>query len=58
MADHFNKLLLQRLEEIGTRLLRLEDRLNHVINQKADETELKDLKEDLNALREEVHTQE
>lgn len=44
MANHFNDLLLQRLEEIGSRLERLEDRIDHVINKKADKTEINILK--------------
>lgn len=44
MSDHFNKLLLQRFEDIGTRLERLERRVDHVINEKADKTDVKDVK--------------
>ncbi len=54
MSDHFNKLLLHTLSEIGIRLERLERRVNCVINEKVDKTdvngvraEVKDLKTEL-----------
>lgn len=63
MSNHFNELLLQRLEEVGLRLDRLEGRVDHVINEKADkadvkdvQTELKDVKSDVDTLRDEVRS--
>ena len=44
MANHFNELLLQTLKEVGIRLERLEGRVDHVINEKADKTDVKDVK--------------
>ena len=45
MANHFNDLLLQTLKEVGIRLERLEGRIDHVINEKADKVDVQDLKE-------------
>ena len=56
MSNHFNELLLQRLEEVGLRLDRLEGRMDHVINEKADKTDVKDVKADLDTLRDEVRS--
>ena len=56
MSDHFNKLLLQRLEEIGTRLGRLEKRVDQVINEKADKAEVKDVKLDVKDVQTELKT--
>ena len=47
MANHFNELLLQTLKEVGVRLERLEGRVDHVINEKADKTDVQDLKSEL-----------
>ena len=47
MANHFNELLLQTLKEVGVRLERLEGRVDHVINEKADKTDVQDLKTDV-----------
>ncbi|MCY4552545.1 MAG: hypothetical protein OXC79_02615 [Candidatus Poribacteria bacterium] len=73
MSNHFNELLLQTLKEVGIRLERLEGRVDHVINEKADKTDVKDVKAelksvaekldqkadkaDVNALRDEVRSQ-
>ena len=54
MSNHFNKLLLQRLEEIGTRLERLEGRVDHVINEKADKTDVTDVKLDVKNVKTEL----
>ena len=54
MSDHFNKLLLQRLEEIGTRLERLERRVDQVINEKADKTDVKDVRTELKSIIEKL----
>ena len=63
MANHFNELLLQTLKEVGIRLERLEGRVDHVINEKSDKADVKDVKadvkdvkENLTALREEVRS--
>ncbi len=59
MSDHFNKLLLQTLKEVGGRLERLERRLDHVINEKAVKTDVNDvkteLKSDVNDLKTEIN---
>ena len=57
MSNHFNELLLQTLKDIGIRLERLEGRVDHVVNEKADKTDVKDVKSDVNALRDEVRSQ-
>ncbi|MDE0018282.1 MAG: hypothetical protein OXU51_19025 [Candidatus Poribacteria bacterium] len=73
MSNNFNELLLQTLKDVGIRLERLEGRVDHVINEKADETDVKEVKADLksviekldqkadkadvNALRDEVRSQ-
>ena len=49
MSDHFNELLLQTLKEVGIRLERLEGRSDHVINEKADKADVKDVKTELKA---------
>ena len=54
MSNHFNKLLLQRLEEIGTRLERLEGRVDHVINEKANKTDVIDVKLDVKNVKTEL----
>ena len=54
MSNHFNELLLQRLTEIDLRLGRLEDRIDHVINEKSDKTDVKDVKTELKALEAEL----
>ncbi len=56
MSDHFNELLLQTLKEVGIRLERLEGRSDHVINEKADKIDVKDLKTELNAVKTELKT--
>ncbi len=50
MSDHFNELLLQTIQEVSVRLERLEGRADHIINEKADKTDLKDVKAELNAV--------
>ncbi|RKU37497.1 hypothetical protein C6496_10480 [Candidatus Poribacteria bacterium] len=47
MANHFNELLLQTLKEVGVRLERLEGRVDHVINEKADKIDVKSALEKL-----------
>ncbi|MYG08878.1 hypothetical protein F4054_01360 [Candidatus Poribacteria bacterium] len=47
MSNNFNELLLQTLKDVGIRLERLEGRVDHVINEKADETDVKEVKADL-----------
>ena len=56
MSNHFNELLLQTLKEVGIRLERLEGRVDHVINEKADKADVKDVKADVSALRGEVRS--
>ena len=72
MSNHFNELLLQTLKDIGIRLERLEGRVDHVINEKADKIDVQDIraelksvsqkldqkadKSDVNALRDEVRS--
>ncbi len=46
MANHFNDLLLQTLKEVGIRLERLEGRVDHIINEKADKADVQNLKAD------------
>lgn len=43
MSNHFNELLLQTLKDVGIRLERLEGRVDHVINEKADRIDVKDV---------------
>ena len=64
MSDQFNQLLLQTLKEVGVRLERLEGRVDHVINEKADKSDISDVKLDvssvksqLNGLQEELNSQ-
>ena len=73
MSNHFNELLLQTLKDIGIRLERIEGRVDHVINEKADKTDVQDVRSELktvsekldqkadradaNALRDEVRSQ-
>ncbi|MXV85822.1 hypothetical protein F4X88_12885 [Candidatus Poribacteria bacterium] len=47
MSNHFNELLLQTLKDVGIRLERLEGRVDHVINEKADKMDVKDVREEL-----------
>ena len=54
MSNHFNELLLQRLEEVGLRLDRLEGPVDHVINEKADKTDVKDVKADVKGVQTDV----
>ena len=54
MSNHFNELLLQTLKEVGIRLERLEGRVDHVINEKADKTDIQEVKADISELRGEV----
>ncbi len=54
MANHFNDLLLQTLEQIGTRLERLEGRVDHVINEKTDKTDVEDLKAEIRDVNEKL----
>ena len=54
MSNHFNELLLQTLKDVGIRLERLEGRVDHVINEKADKTDVKDVKADLKSVSEKL----
>ena len=54
MSNHFNELLLQTLKDIGIRLERLEGRVDHVINEKADKTDVKDVQTELKAVAEKL----
>ncbi len=54
MANHFNDLLLRTLEQIGTRLERLESRIDHVINEKTDKTDVEDLKAEIRGVNEKL----
>ena len=54
MSNHFNELLLQTLKEVGIRLERLEGRVDHVINEKADKTDVQDVKADVKDVRAEL----
>ena len=54
MSNNFNELLLQTLKDVGIRLERLEGRVDHVINEKADKTDVKDLKTDLKSVIEKL----
>ena len=44
MSNNFNELLLQTLKDVGIRLERLEGRVDHVINEKADKADVQDVK--------------
>ncbi|MDE0014656.1 MAG: hypothetical protein OXU51_00600 [Candidatus Poribacteria bacterium] len=46
MANHFNDLSLQTLKEVSIRLERLEGRVDHIINEKADKADVQNLKAD------------
>ena len=54
MSNHFNELLLQTLKDVGIRLERLEGRVDHVINEKADKTDVNDLKAELKSVAEKL----
>ena len=54
MANHFNELLLQTLKEVGIRLERLEGRVDHVINEKSDKADVKDVKADVKDVKADV----
>lgn len=54
MSNHFNELLLQTLKDIGIRLERLEGRVDHVINEKADKTDVTDFKTEFTDVRTEL----
>ena len=54
MANHFNDLLLQTLKDVGIRLERLEGRVDHIINEKADKVDVQDLKAELKAVTEKL----
>ena len=54
MANHFNELLLQTLKEVGIRLERLEGRVDHVINQKADKEDVQDVKADIKDVKADI----
>ena len=54
MANHFNELLLQTLKDVGIRLERLEGRVDHVINEKADKTDVQDVKADVKDVKADV----
>ena len=53
-SNHFNELLLQTLKEVGIRLERLEGRVDHVINEKADKADVKDVKADVKDVKADV----
>ncbi len=54
MSDQFNQLLLQTLKEVGIRLERLEGRVDHVINEKADKSDISDVKSDISDVKSDV----
>ena len=54
MSNHFNELLLQTLKEVGIRLERLEGRVDHVINEKADKSDVQDVKSDVKDVKTEL----
>ena len=54
MSNPFNELLLQTLKDVGIRLERLEGRVDHVINEKADKTDVQDVKADVKDVRSEL----
>ena len=54
MSDHFNELLLQTLKEVGVRLERLEGRVDHVINEKSDKEDVRDVKTELKSVNEKL----
>lgn len=54
MSNHFNELLLQTLKEVGIRLERLEGRVDHVINEKSDKADVKDVKAELKSVAEKL----
>ena len=54
MSNHFNELLLQTLKEVDIRLERLEGRVDHVINEKADKIDVSDVKTELQAVTEKL----
>ncbi len=54
MSNHFNELLLQTLKDVGLRLERLEGRVDHVINEKADKSDVTDVKSDVKDVRAEL----
>ena len=54
MSDHFNELLLQTLKDVSIRLERLEGRVDHVINEKSDKTDIHDLKAELKSIHEKL----
>ena len=54
MSNHFNELLLQTLKDVGIRLERLEGRVDHVINEKADKTDVKEVKADIKSVIEKL----
>lgn len=54
MSDQFNQLLLQTLKEVGIRLERLEGRVDHVINEKADKSDISDVKSDISDVKTDV----
>jgi len=54
MSNHFNELLLQTLKDVGIRLERLEGRVDHVINEKADKMDVKDVREELKSVIEKL----
>lgn len=49
MANHFNDLLLETLKDIRIRLERVESRVDHIVNEKADKADVRDLKAELKA---------
>ena len=54
MSNNFNELLLQTLKDVGIRLERLEGRVDHVINEKADKTDVKEVKAELKSVAEKL----
>ena len=55
MSDQFNQLLLQTLKEVGVRLERLEGRVDHVINEKADKSDISDVKLDVSSVKSQLN---
>lgn len=51
MSDHTNKLILKTLKEVCDSLERLEGRVDHVINEKADKTDVSDVKFDVSDVK-------
>ncbi len=55
MSDHTNKFLIKTLKEVCDRLGRLEERVDHVINEKADKTDVSDVKLDVSSVKSQLN---